>query len=78
MTHGEMFAALTLRGGCIVSSGDCSEMEQAEARTDGRFFVDDEGLGFVLRRHEWLQKHSRFATGATDPCEGLEDNSADG
>jgi len=44
-------------------------MEIADAQARGDFAVDQDGFGFVLRPHAWLQKHSRFATGATDPCE---------
>tara|TARA_Y100000310_G_scaffold186562_1_gene186723 strand:- start:26 stop:253 length:228 start_codon:yes stop_codon:yes gene_type:complete len=64
-----LFAALKAQGGCIVSTNDCSEMEIANARVRGDMAVDDDGFGFVLRPHAWLQKHSRFASGATESCE---------
>lgn len=50
----ELPAALAEERGAVVSSADCSEMEIAFARTEGRFFVDDDGLGYVLRTRTWL------------------------
>lgn len=41
------------QNGAIVSSNACSEMEIANARATDRFFVDNEGLGYVLRTHKW-------------------------
>jgi hypothetical protein len=41
-------------GGAIVSSNNCSEMEIANAQACGRFFVDPDGLGYVLRSKRWL------------------------
>lgn len=40
--------------GAIVSSADCSEMEIAFARDQGRFYVDNDGMGYVMRPREWL------------------------
>ena len=68
-TMNQLFSKLKTDGGCIVSSGDCSTMEIADAQARGDFTVDEDGFGFVLRPHAWLQKHSRFARGATDSCE---------
>jgi|APSaa5957512535_1039671.scaffolds.fasta_scaffold64314_2 hypothetical protein len=52
----EMFNKLASEGGAIVSSGRCSEMEIANARARGDFFVDKDGLGYVLRLKKWLDK----------------------
>lgn len=68
-TMTQLFSKLKDCGGCIVSSGDCGEMEIADAQARGDFTADDDGFGFVLRPHAWLQKHSRFASGAKDSCE---------
>ena len=65
----KLLALLAAEGGCIVSSADCHEIEIAEARARGDFWVDDDGLGYVRRLPEWLSRHSRYARGATDPCE---------
>lgn len=65
----EMFSKLKTGGGCIVSSGDCGTMEIVDAQARGDFTADADGFGFVLRPHAWLQKHSRFASGANDSCE---------
>lgn len=56
----ELLARLVERGGAIVSSGSCSEMEIADARVRGDFYVDGNGLGYVLRMKKWLDKvHER-------------------
>lgn len=68
-TMNQLFSKLKTNGGCIVSSGDCSAMEIVDARARGDFTADDDGFGYVLRPHAWLQKHSRFAAGATESCE---------
>ena len=68
-TINQLFDKLKSNGGCIVSSGDCSTMEIADAQARGDFTADDGGFGYVLRPHAWLQKHSRFARDATDSCE---------
>lgn len=68
-TMTQLFSKLKSNGGCIVSSGDCSTMEIADAQARGDFTADEDGFGFVLRPHAWLQKHSRFASGASDSCE---------
>lgn len=47
--------ALVNERGAIVSSADCSEMELAFARKEGRFFVDTNGYGFVLRLKLWRE-----------------------
>lgn len=68
-TMNQLFSKLKTNGGCIVSSGDCSAMEIADAQARGDFTADAAGFGYVLRPHAWLQKHSRFASGATESCE---------
>lgn len=45
-------------GGAIVGSGSCDEMEIAFARSEGRFFVDENAMGYVLRPSTWLKKVS--------------------
>lgn len=56
----ELLNRLAERGSAIVSSGSCSEMEIADARARGDFYVDATGLGYVLRLREWLDRvHAR-------------------
>jgi len=57
MTPEELINQLASKGGAIVSSNDCSELEIADAQATGRFAVDEEGLGFVRRTKEWLVKN---------------------
>ena len=52
----ELLARLVEKGGAIVSSNDCSEMEIADARVRGDFYVDANSLGYVLRLKLWLDK----------------------
>ncbi|NSX87634.1 hypothetical protein G6L86_18685 [Agrobacterium tumefaciens] len=55
-----MLERLAKEGGCIVSSGSASLHEIADARVRGDFYVDDNGLGFILRSKEWLDRvHKR-------------------
>lgn len=54
---------LPREGGAIVSAGDCPETECMIARVSGRFFVDDEGNGYVLRPSEWVERW-----GEARPC----------
>lgn len=49
----EMVDLLVRTNGAIVCSSACSPMELAFARKENRFFVDAEGLGFVVRLPEW-------------------------
>lgn len=51
----EKFLAKLRDGGAIVSSGKCSEIEIVNAQANGRFFVDSEGFGYVLRSNLWLE-----------------------
>lgn len=41
--------------GAIVCSGDCSAMEISDAQATNRFYVDNQGFGYVLRTREWLE-----------------------
>lgn len=52
----ELLRRLVENGGAIVSSGDCSTLEIADARARGDFYVDEGGLGYVLRMKAWLDK----------------------
>ena len=54
MTINQLIQQVVTEGGAIVSSGDCTEMEIADARARGRFSVRDDGMGFVRRSKEWL------------------------
>ena len=56
MTPTELLVELVKHGGAIVSSNDCTEMEIVDARVHGRFAVDDEGMGYVRRMKEWLDR----------------------
>ena len=46
---------LASEDGAIVSSGFCGALEIANAQATNRFFVDHEGLGYVLRLKRWRQ-----------------------
>ncbi len=54
MTINQLIDQLVTDGGAIVSSGECSEMEIANAKATGRFSVREDGMGFVRRSKEWL------------------------
>jgi len=54
MTTNQLIDQLVTDGGAIVSSGECSEMEIADAQATGRFSVREDGMGFVRRYAEWL------------------------
>ena len=58
----QMVRKLGAQRGAIVSSADCSVAEIAIARASGRFFVDDDGYGYVLRTKLWRER----AEAATD------------
>lgn len=55
----EAILALLKEGGALVGSAACSPMELAFARTEGRFFVDENGYGFVLRYRQWREHAER-------------------
>lgn len=46
---------LSMKGGCVVPSSECSVMEIALARVENRFYLKD-SLGYVRRPKEWLEK----------------------
>lgn len=52
----DLLDRLAREGGCIVSSGSASELEIADARVRGDFYVDERGLGFILRSKQWLDR----------------------
>jgi hypothetical protein len=54
MTTKQLIDQLVTEGGAIVTSGECSEMEIADAQATGRFSVREDGIGFVRRYAEWL------------------------
>jgi len=52
----EFINKLAVERGAIVSSADCSSVEIAHARADGRLYVDAEtSYGYVLRLKEWRE-----------------------
>lgn len=56
---------LTTHGGAIVLSSEASHMEIAHAQAEGRWVVDDNGLGFIRRTREWLDgAHNAIAAAA--------------
>jgi hypothetical protein len=68
----EAIPALSAEGGAIVTSAACSPMELAFARTEGRFFVDADGCGFVLRYRQW-REHAERAIANLGVPKSLED-----
>lgn len=56
MTIDQLIDKLTREGGAIVSSGECSGIEIAQAQACGRFAVRDDGMGYVLRPADWLKR----------------------
>lgn len=60
-------AELVRNGGAIVSDGECSEIEIANAKASGHHFTDDQGFGFVIRSAEWLaSREVAYFTQATE------------
>jgi hypothetical protein len=57
MTLKQILEQLVKEGGAIVTSNECSEMEIADARATGRMTVDENGIGYVRRYREWLDRH---------------------
>lgn len=53
----QILEQLVNEGGAIVTSNECSEMEIADARATGRMTVDENGIGYVRRYREWLDRH---------------------
>lgn len=55
LTADQLLRHLVDNGGAVVSSGSCSTVEIADARTRGDWYVDADGFGYVVRSREWLQ-----------------------
>ena len=51
----EALEAIVTERGALISSADCTSAEIAIARSYGRFFVREDGMGFVIRPNEWLR-----------------------
>src|SRR5690349_16078102 len=57
MKPGELLhKELLQHGGAIVLSSNCSELEIADAQATNRFAVDKDGIGYVRRTQEWLDR----------------------
>ena len=52
----ELFEKLKMNKGKIVSSASCTELEISEARVSARFYVDEDGFGFVYFSEESTEK----------------------
>lgn len=66
-TPEELLDRLAAEGGCVVSSGSCSRIEIADAQARGDFYVDPNGLGYVLRMKSWLERvHRRDGYSASE------------
>jgi hypothetical protein len=52
--------------GAIVSSADCTTMEIAFAQKEKRWYVDEDGMGYVIRMKEWREESERLIR---DRCE---------
>jgi hypothetical protein len=46
--------------GAIVSSADCSTMEIAFAQKERRWYVDEDGMGYVMRMKPWREECQRL------------------
>jgi hypothetical protein len=57
MTLKQILEQLVNEGGAIVTTNECSEMEIADAKATGRMTVDENGIGYVRRYREWLNRH---------------------
>jgi hypothetical protein len=57
---------LTLEGGAIVCSEACSERELSYAKKEGRFFVDENNYGYVLKLEKWRSLAERYADHVLD------------
>lgn len=55
MSEKEFIDLLGETRGAMVSSADCSEIEIAFARVCNRFFVNEQGFGFVIRPKKWRE-----------------------
>ena len=59
-THADMFGCLLKYGGAIVNASSCSAHEVAQARAEGRIYMDSTGIGFVLRPQAWLDEYNKL------------------
>lgn len=50
----DLFAILMKCGGAIVNANSCTAYQIAEARSEGRIYIDTQGYGFVLLTPDWL------------------------
>lgn len=65
----ENFLKKLREGGAIVSSNQCSTLEIDDARASNRFFVDEDGYGYVWRTHDWLtSRENAFLKIANQRC----------
>ncbi len=55
-----MLEDLAVRGGCIVSTADCSELEITNAKQRGDLWVDGDGQGYIHRLPSWLKAHDPY------------------
>lgn len=62
----ELLYQLVVEGGAIVTSNECSQIEIADAQATGRWAVDHEGIGYVRRYREWLERHKTCVSKAPD------------
>jgi hypothetical protein len=60
---------LTIEGGAIVCSEACSERELAYAKREGRFFVDENNYGYVLKLEKWRSLAERSVDHVFDLCQ---------
>lgn len=59
-TKDELLQRLVAEGGCIVTSNNASVHEIANAQSLGHMYVDGDGLGYILRSKQWLDRvHAR-------------------
>jgi len=65
-TIAELLPALMSERGAVVCSADCGEMEIAFAMSEDRFFVDFNGVGFVLRPRDWLANAEQLVFDSKD------------
>lgn len=59
-TVADMFGYLLKCGGAIVNASACTAHEIAQARSEGRIYMDAQGYGFVLRTQDWLNDYNRL------------------
>jgi hypothetical protein len=61
--YSELKKDLIEHGWLVISTGETLPNEHAHADAEGRFYVDDDGFGFVRRPKEFLEaENKRIAT----------------